>query len=157
MTSKPPPVVNLSNLRPAKGSRHRRKLLGRGEGSGHGQTATRGMKGQGSRSGDTRMMGFEGGQMPLLRRVPKRGFNNAVFRRSWAVVNLETIEKNFQSGDTVDPVRLRQRGILRPGGAAVKILAQGRLTKNLAVEAHAASRQAQEAIIKAGGTLKILK
>ncbi|MBI2070880.1 MAG: 50S ribosomal protein L15 [Elusimicrobia bacterium] len=148
-------VLNLSDLRPAPGSKHRRKLLGRGEGTGHGQTSTRGMKGQRSRSGDGRMPGFEGGQIPLLRRLPKRGFNNAEFRTEYSVVNLEVLERCFKAGDKVDPESLLERGLLRRD-SPVKILGNGTLTKKLTVAAHAASARAREAITKAGGEFQLI-
>lgn len=147
--------VTLSNLKPARGSKHRRKILGRGEGSGHGQTATRGMKGQRSRAGDGRMMGFEGGQIPLLRRLPKRGFNNSVFSHRFSVVNLHMLERNFEPGQTVTLEALDQRRLIDPR-RPVKILGQGQLTKKLTVQAHAASRRACEVITQAGGRLELL-
>ncbi|MBI4064046.1 MAG: 50S ribosomal protein L15 [Elusimicrobia bacterium] len=149
--------VNLSTLKPARGSKHRRKILGRGEGSGHGQTSTRGMKGQRSRSGDGRRMGFEGGQMPLLRRIPKRGFNNAVFKKHYAIVNLNLLDKIFASGDQITPEELHNRGIIRDPGLRVKILGEGSLTKKLHVAVHAASRSAEQAITKAGGRFEAIR
>ncbi|MEK7287263.1 MAG: 50S ribosomal protein L15 [Elusimicrobiota bacterium] len=148
-------TINLSNLKPARGAKHRRKIVGRGEGSGYGQTCTRGMKGQGSRSGDGRMMGFEGGQTPLLRRVPKRGFNGSVFSRRYATVSLEALERHFQAGDTVTLEELRRRRLVH-GDGFVKILATGKLTKKLLISVHAASHTASEAIVKAGGALDII-
>lgn len=143
--------INLSNIKPARGSKHRRKILGRGEGSGHGQTATRGMKGQGSRSGDTRMMGFEGGQMPLMRRLPKRGFNNTEFKKSFAVVNLDDLDRVYQSGDEVNADSLMKKRLLQDSSLPVKVLGRGQLTKKLTVRVHAASAQARQAIEKSGG------
>lgn len=150
-------TVNLSGLKPAGGSHHRRKILGRGEGSGHGQTSTRGMKGQRSRSGSTRRMGFEGGQTPLLRRIPKRGFNNAYFKKSYTVVNLSVLENLFSNGDTVSPDNLVRLGVVKDKNLPVKILGQGELTKSLTIKAHAASVQAANAVKKAGGTLEIIR
>src|SRR5512138_1562738 len=103
-------MVSLNNLKPQPGSRHRKKIVGRGEGSGHGGSATRGGKGQTARSGDGKMTGFAGGQMPLVRRIPKRGFTNARFRVEYAVVNLGTLEKNFAAGTEIALKELREKG-----------------------------------------------
>lgn len=143
--------ISLSTLRPAKGAKHRRKILGRGEGSGHGQTSTRGMKGQRSRSGDGRRMGFEGGQTPLIRRIPKRGFNNAVFKKTYLIVHLGQIETKFSIEDHVTPEELYIRGLIQDKSRPIKILGGGALTKKLTVSAHAASARAKEAIENAGG------
>ncbi len=105
-------MIGLHNLKPAKGSRHRRKIVGRGEGSGHGGTATRGMKGQKARSGDGYMLGFEGGQMPLLRRIPKRGFTS-VNKIEYSIVNLDTLAKYFDAGAEVTKESLRKKGIIK--------------------------------------------
>ncbi len=149
------PIVNLSFLSPTIGSRHRRKILGRGEGSGHGQTSTRGQKGQLSRSGDGRMMGFEGGQTPLLRRIPKRGFSNARFKKTYTVVNLETLERCFSDGDTVTPQELHKLGVIGNVQAPVKLLAHGKLTKKLTIKVHAASGAASKVIETLGGKLEL--
>ena len=148
--------INLSVLAPARGSHHRRKILGRGEGSGHGQTSTRGQKGQRSRSGDGRMMGFEGGQTPLLRRIPKRGFNNARFKKYYVTVNLQTLERYFSDGDAVTMEELIKLDIIKNSNLPVKVLAEGKLKKKLFVKVHAASAHAKAAIEKAGGSLELV-
>src|SRR5438093_7477467 len=125
--------MELSNLKPKKGARHAKKRVGRGPGSGLGKTAGRGNKGQKSRSGFSRMRGFEGGQMPLHRRLPKRGFTN-IFKREWAEVNLADLERFFESGATVTPEALVERGLIRKSKQrAVVILGQGELKKSLTV------------------------
>ena len=141
--------LDLSTLQPPKGARRSRKRVGRGEGSGTGVTAGRGHKGQQSRSGYSRKRGFEGGQMPIHRRLPKRGFHNP-FRISYEVVNLDTLEARFEAGDEVTPEVLRERGLLSRT-ALVKVLARGELTKALSVTAHGFSKKASERIAAAGG------
>lgn len=150
-------IMTLSNIRPAPGARHRAKRLGRGEGSGHGQTSTRGMKGQGSRSGETRMAGFEGGQTPLVRRLPKRGFNNKRFKKYYAVVNTGLLEKHFDTGATITVKLLVERRIVPALDWPVKILGGGGpLTKQFFIEAHGVSVAAKAAIEKVGGRLNLL-
>ncbi len=146
--------VNLSNLRPPRGSRHRKVRVGRGIGSKLGKTAGRGNKGQKSRKGYSRRAGFEGGQMPLHRRIPKRGFHNP-FGRDFAVVNVETLNA-FTPGDTVTPEMLIARGLVRRERGAVKILGDGDLKVALTVRAHAFSKSAQEKIARAGGKVEAL-
>lgn len=146
--------IRLGGLSPAPGSRHRRKRIGCGEGSGHGGSSTRGMKGQRSRSGDGKQIGFEGGQMPLLRRIPKRGFTNP-FRQSYGVVNLRDLERVFGPNQEVSPESLIGVRLVRTQGP-VKILGQGSLSKPLKVSAHRFSRQAREKIEKAGGSVTLL-
>jgi large subunit ribosomal protein L15 len=141
----------LNNLRPPKGASRKRKRVGRGPGSGHGKTATRGSKGAKSRSGFRFKRGFEGGQMPLHRRVPKRGFHNP-FRVEYAVVNLDTLSEVFDAGSSVSPDVLRERGLVRRARALVKVLGRGDITKALTVEAHKFSGSAKEKIAAAGGT-----
>jgi large subunit ribosomal protein L15 len=148
-------MIGLDNLKPAPGSRHRRKIVGRGEGSGHGGSATRGMKGQRSRSGDGKMT-FEGGQMPLARRIPKRGFNNARFRVEYAVVNLDTLNGRFDADKDVTVELLRETGLVKQN-LPVKILGDGELKKPLVVKANAFSKSALEKIKAAGGKTEILK
>ncbi|RMH15598.1 MAG: 50S ribosomal protein L15 [Acidobacteria bacterium] len=143
--------MKLHDLRPAKGSRHAKRRVGRGPGSGRGKTAGRGSKGQRSRSGFSRRAGFEGGQMPLIRRVPKRGFTN-IFRTSYAVVNLRQLAE--YDGE-VTPDLLADHGLVRRG-AAVKILGDGELDKALAVTAHKFSKSARSKIEAAGGSCKEL-
>jgi large subunit ribosomal protein L15 len=146
---------NLSNLRPPRGSRHRKVRVGRGMGSKLGRTAGRGNKGQKSRKGYSRRWGFEGGQMPLHRRIPKRGFRNP-FGRDFSVVNVESLNA-FAAGDAVNPATLYQRGLVRQLRDAVKILGDGELKVALSVQAHAFSKSAQEKITRAGGSVEILK
>jgi len=146
--------MNLSNLKPRPGSRHRVKRVGCGESSGHGKTSGKGHKGQKARSGGSIRLGFEGGQMPLIRRVPKRGFNNAQFKTRWAIVNLGSLNR-FENGATVDQKTLLGAGVIRRPFEGVKILAHGDLTKNLSIVANHASAAAKAAIEKAGGTLTI--
>ena len=142
--------MELSNLKPKKGARHAKKRVGRGPGSGHGKTAARGEKGQKSRSGFSRMRGFEGGQMPLHRRLPKRGFTN-IFKKEHAVVNLSDLER-FDNGATVDETTLRQAGLIKGKNDGVKILGNGTLTKKLTVVAAKFSETARKQIEAAGGT-----
>jgi large subunit ribosomal protein L15 len=141
----------LHNLKPAEGATRKRKRVGRGPGSGNGKTAGRGHKGQKSRSGYSRRYGFEGGQMPLVRRIPKRGFTN-IFRVGFQVVNLRDLDRMFSDGDSVTPELLVEKGLIRGGSKPVKVLASGELTKKLTVLAHAFSKNAQATIEAAGGS-----
>jgi large subunit ribosomal protein L15 len=143
-------MLGLNNLKPKPGSVHKRKRLGTGQGSGHGQTSTRGQKGQGSTSGGTKPAGFEGGQLPLLRRIPKSGFSNNRFRVVFSWVNLSSLEKYFAAGSEVTPETLAKRRLVK-GPNPVKILGEGDLTKALNVTAHSFSASAKEKIEKAGG------
>ncbi|MGE5244938.1 MAG: 50S ribosomal protein L15 [Betaproteobacteria bacterium] len=145
----------LNNLRPPKGAKHAKKRIGRGQGSGQGKTAGRGHKGAKSRSGFKFKRGFEGGQMPLHRRVPKRGFHNP-FRVEYDVVNLDTLDAAFDPGIVVTPELLRERGLVRGGGRPVKVLARGEVGKALTVQAHKFSGKAAEKIAAAGGTAEAL-
>jgi large subunit ribosomal protein L15 len=147
-------AVNLSNLKPPRGSRHRKVRVGRGIGSKLGRTAGKGNKGQKSRKGYSRRPGFEGGQMPLRRRIPKRGFHNP-FRSEYAVVNVETLNA-FEAGETVTPEVLLARGMVRLERAPVKILGDGELKPALTVRAHKFSKSAEEKITRAGGKAEIL-
>ncbi|MEK6613349.1 MAG: 50S ribosomal protein L15 [Candidatus Binatota bacterium] len=146
--------MDLSNLKPAPGSKKKRKRVGRGDGSGHGKTSGRGHKGQGARSGGNTPPGFEGGQMPLQRRVPKRGFRNP-FRKSAAVVNLGQLEI-FASGSEVTPETLREHGLVRGKEERVKILGDGSLSKPLTVKAHGFSLKAKEKIEALGGKAELV-
>jgi large subunit ribosomal protein L15 len=148
--------VGLHNLKPARGSVRKRKRVGRGPGSGTGKTAGRGEKGQKSRSGYSRKVGFEGGQMPLHRRVPKRGFTNAPFRKEFAEVNLGRLEV-FEEGTIVTPEVLVKWGIVKKVRDGVKILGKGDLTKALTVHAHRFSARAKERIAGAGGKAEVLE
>jgi len=146
--------MDLSSLHPAPGARKPRKRVGRGPGSGLGKTAGRGHKGRKSRSGGNSPRGYEGGQMPLLRRLPKRGFKNP-FRREFAVVNLAALAR-FEAGAVVDPDALAAAGLARRGGGPVKILGRGELDRKLVVKAHAFSASAKAAIEAQGGTAEVL-
>ena len=148
--------MGLENLKPAKGSTQARKRVGRGPGSGLGKTSGRGEKGQKSRSGFARKPGFEGGQMPLHRRVPKRGFTNARFKKEFAEVNLGRLEV-FEVGSIVTPEVLLKRGVIRHVKDGVKILADGTLTKSLTVRAHKFSAKATERITGLGGKAEVLE
>jgi large subunit ribosomal protein L15 len=148
--------VGLHNLKPAKGATRPRKRVGRGPGSGLGKTSGRGEKGQKSRSGFSMRPGFEGGQMPLHRRVPKRGFSNALFRKEYSEVNLEKLEI-FEAGTIVTPEVLLKRGVIKKLRDGVKVLAKGDLTKALTVRAHKFSAKAQERITGLGGKAEVLE
>ena len=142
--------MGLNNLKPAEGSKFSRKRVGRGPGSGNGKTAGRGYKGAQSRSGWKYKRGFEGGQMPLHRRVPKRGFTN-IFRTEYDVVNLDQLEALFDKGATVTVESLREHGIVSSRTAKVKVLARGEIAKALTVQAHKFSGKAAEKLAAAGG------
>jgi large subunit ribosomal protein L15 len=143
--------IGLENLKPAPGARKRSKRLGMGLGSGHGKTATRGTKGQTSRSGDGKMIGFEGGQTPRLRRIPKRGFTNGPFRVRYQIVALADLVRVFQNQTEVTLDAMRVHGLVK-GRDPVKVLGDGELSKAMKVQAHAFSKSAQEKIQKAGGS-----
>lgn len=147
--------MDLSKLRPPKGATKDRKRVGRGQGSGSGKTAGRGHKGAQSRSGFKSKRGFEGGQMPLHRRLPKRGFHNP-FRVEYAVVNLDAIAEAFEPGVVVTPEMMRARGILRGGKLPVKVLGRGEVAKALTVQAHKFSGTAAQKLAAAGGTAETL-
>ena len=145
--------MNLSNVRAPKKANENKKRVGRGMGSGMGKTSTRGHKGQRSRSGSRMMRGFEGGQMPLHRRVPKRGFTN-IFREEYNIVNLEKLADLGES--TIDPDVLRKAGVISTK-RKLKILGDGELKSSITVRAHKFSKSAQEKITKAGGKFEVLK
>jgi len=145
--------MNLSNLHAPKKASEKRKRVGRGMGSGMGKTSTRGHKGQGSRSGSRLMRGFEGGQMPLHRRLPKRGFTN-IFKVEYEVVNLERLAGLDAS--EITPESLRKAGVVSSRNSLVKILGQGELSKAITVHAHKFSKSAQEKIEKAGGKAQVV-
>ncbi len=148
--------MDLSDLKPPKGAKHAKKRIGRGQGSGNGKTAGRGHKGAKSRSGFKFKRGFEGGQMPLHRRVPKRGFHNP-FRVEYEVVNVDTLAEKFDAGTVVTPELLREHGLI--GGGAkrlVKVLARGDVAKALTIRAHKFSGKAAEKIAAAGGTAEAI-
>ena len=146
--------MRLHNMRPRPGSRHRVKRLGIGESSGHGKTSGKGHKGQKARSGGSLRLGFEGGQMPLIRRLPKRGFNNAAFHKTYAIVNLDDLN-SFQAGTTVNEQMLRESKMIRGNVAGLKILGNGELKHALTIEADKFSDSARAKIEKAGGTVTL--
>ena len=146
-------IRNLSNLRPPKKANENKKRVGRGMGSGMGKTSARGHKGQRSRSGSRMMRGFEGGQMPLHRRLPKRGFTN-IFRIEYSIVSLEKLADLGET--TITPDVLRKAGVIK-GKAPVKILGDGELTSAITVQAHKFSKSAQEKITKAGGKFEVMQ
>lgn len=147
--------MRLHNLKPRPGAKHRRKRLGQGESSGHGKTSGRGGKGQTARSGSSIRIGFEGGQMPLIRRIPKRGFNNARHTVRYIPVNLESLNQ-FKDGDRVNLDTLRKAGLANGPGAGVKILGDGELTRKLTVTAHAFSASAKAKIEGKGGACEVI-
>jgi len=146
--------MKLHELRPNKGAKHRVKRLGKGESSGLGKTCGKGNKGQNARSGGGTRPGFEGGQMPIHRRLPKRGFNNYEFRDKVAVVNVSQLDKAFEDGATVNEDTLRIAGLVNGRCDAVKILGQGEITKKLTIAVGAVSASAREKIEKAGGSIE---
>jgi large subunit ribosomal protein L15 len=146
--------MKLHELKSPVGSRHRRKIVGRGPGSGHGMTSGRGEKGQKARSGGGTRPGFEGGQLPLHRRVPKRGFVS-LFRKEYEILNVKDLER-FAPGTAVTPASLAEAGMVRVASAAVKILGEGSLSKTLTVSAHRFSKTAEEKIRAAGGTVEVI-
>ena len=145
----------LSRLQHKPGARKRRTRIGLGEGSGHGQTATRGQKGQRSRSGDGKQVGFEGGQTPLLRRIPKRGFSHASWDKSYHVVNVGELN-GFDDGATVDAESLKAKGLANGPADGVRILGNGELTKKLVVKAHHFSKSAAQKIADKGGSTEVI-
>jgi large subunit ribosomal protein L15 len=145
--------MNLSSLKPPAGQTKPRKRVGRGMGSGHGKTSTRGSKGQRAGTGFGQKRGFEGGQMPLHRRLPKRGFTN-IFKKEFAIVNLVQLEK--AEGDTFTVDSMRELGLVKKLGEGLKVLGTGTLTKKITVEAHHFSKSALEKIQKAGGTAQVI-
>jgi large subunit ribosomal protein L15 len=147
--------MELHQLKPAKGATHKRKRVGRGPGSGHGKTACRGSKGQGSRAGTSQKRGFEGGQMPMHRRIPKRGFNNSIFRREYAAINVGQLA-NFKAGSTITPEELVRQGLVKKAVDGVKILADGDLKISLTVRAHKFSARAAKKIKAAGGSVEVI-
>ena len=146
--------MKLHELRRPENSRTRRKIVGRGPGSGHGQTSGRGEKGQKARAGGSSRPWFEGGQLPLHRRIPKRGFTN-IFRKEYAILNVKDLER-FEAGVSVTPATLAEAGLVRTAGTPVKILGEGSLSKALTVSAHRFSKSAAEKIRAAGGTLEVI-
>lgn len=145
-------TLSLNNLKPAPGSTHKKKRVGRGPGSGLGKTSGRGHKGQKSRSGYSSKAGFEGGQMPLQRRLPKRGFTN-IFKKQWIEISLAKIEASFNTGDEVNPQILHERGLIKKAKHDLVILGSGEISKSLKISAHRFTKAAKEKIEKAGGTV----
>ena len=147
--------MDLSDLKPSAGSKKNKKRVGRGHGTGQGAQAGRGHKGAQSRSGFKFKRGFEGGQMPLHRRIPKRGFHNA-FRVEYAVVNLDTLAERFEAGTVVTPDLLRERGLVHGTSRQIKVLARGDIAKKLTVRAHKFSGKAAEKLAAAGGAAEVI-
>ncbi len=146
--------MKLNELKPVEGAKHSKKRLGRGIGSGNGKTAGRGAKGQNARSGGGVRPGYEGGQTPLFKRLPKRGFTN-VSHKEYAIVNLGEIEKKFEAGSVVDLASLKAAGLVKKEYEGVKILGEGELTKALTFKVVKVTKSAQEKISKAGGTVEV--
>jgi len=145
--------MKLSELTPNIGSKHKKKRIGRGTGSGHGGTSCRGTKGQRSRSGGGVRLGFEGGQMPLIRRLPKRGFTR-IFKKEYNIVNVRNLEEKFNDNEEVTPSTLKQRGLVKKD-LPIRILGSGEITKKLKVKVADFSKSAREKILKAGGSVEI--
>ena len=143
-------AISLNTLKPAKGSTHKKKRVGRGPGSGLGKTAGRGEKGQKSRSGYSRKVGFEGGQMPLHRRLPKRGFTN-IFKKRWLEISLAALDQHFNAGEEITPEVLHDRGLIKKAKHDVVVLGNGEVSKALRISAHRFTKSAREKIEKAGG------
>lgn len=146
--------MKISDLAPAKGAKKKEKRIGRGPGSGHGKTSTKGHKGQAARSGGTKAPGFEGGQQPLIRRVPKRGFTN-IFRKQYAVVNLDRLNR-FEPDAIVDPQALQAAGLIKKSSEKIKVLGGGDLSKPLVISAHKFSQEAVKKIQSAGGRTEVI-
>jgi len=146
--------MNLSNLKPPRGQKQKKQRIGQGMGSGRGKYSGRGAKGARSISGYSIMRGFEGGQMPLHRRLPKRGFTN-IFRKEYAIINIGRLEQ--LEGDSFDPGKLLELGAVKKFGAGIKVLGSGELTRKISVRAHVFSKSALEKIQKAGGTGEVIQ
>ena len=149
-------ALSLNNLHPAPGSTHKKKRIGRGPGSGTGKTAGKGHKGQKSRSGYSQKIGFEGGQMPLQRRLPKRGFTN-IFKKQWVEISLAKIEESFNVGDIVTPEILHDRGLIKKAKHDLVVLGTGDVSKSLNISAHRFTKTAKEKIEKAGGSATVIE
>src|SRR3982750_2173639 len=148
-------AIGLDNLRAPKGATHKKKRVGRGPGSGLGKTAGRGEKGQKSRSGYSAKIGFEGGQMPLHRRLPKRGFTN-IFKKEWIEISLSALEQNFAANEEVTPEVLHHRGLIKKAKRDVVVLGTGEISKALRISAHRFTKSAREKIEKAGGAANLI-
>lgn len=149
-------TIGLNNLHAPAGSTHKKKRVGRGPGSGLGKTAGRGNKGQKSRSGYSAKIGFEGGQMPLQRRLPKRGFTN-IFKKQWIEVSLASLEKSFAANEEVTPELMHERGVIAKGKRDVVVLGTGDISKALRVSAHRFTKSAREKIEQAGGAATLIE
>ena len=149
-------ALALNNLKPAEGSTHKKKRVGRGPGSGLGKTSGKGHKGQKSRSGYSSKIGFEGGQMPLQRRLPKRGFTN-IFKKKWLEIGLAKLEENFNAGDEITPEILHERGLIKKAKHDLVILGNGDMSKAFKISAHRFTKTAKDKIEKAGGTITEIK
>ena len=147
--------MRLHDLKPNPGAKHRRKRLGSGESSGHGKTSGKGHKGQKARSGGSIRHGFEGGQMPIYRQLPKRGFTNAKFKTVFGIVNLDDLEKRFEDGAAINEKLLRGAGVIRGSLDGVKVLGRGEVKKKFHLEVDSISASAKEKIEKAGGTVTL--
>lgn len=147
--------MRLHDLKPRPGAKHRKKRLGQGESSGRGKTSGRGGKGQSARSGSSIRIGFEGGQMPLIRRIPKRGFNNKRFKTAYLPINLSDLNE-FEAGSVIDVAALKKAGLANGSFDGIKVLGRGELTKKLTVRAHAYSATARAAIEKQGGSAEVV-
>jgi large subunit ribosomal protein L15 len=148
-------AIGLNNIRAPKGATHKKKRLGRGPGSGLGKTAGRGNKGQKSRSGYSAKIGFEGGQMPLHRRLPKRGFTN-IFKKEWIEVSLSALDRSFEANDEVTPELLHERGLIKKAKRDVVVLGTGEISKALRISAHRFTKSAREKIEQAGGAATLI-
>ncbi len=148
-------ALGLNDLHPSKGSTHKKKRIGRGPGSGLGKTAGRGEKGQKSRSGYSSKIGFEGGQMPLHRRLPKRGFTN-IFKKEWIEVSLKALDQHFKADEEITPELLHQRGLIKKARRDVVVLGTGDISKALRISAHRFTKSAREKIEKAGGAATVI-
>ncbi|HEX8162207.1 MAG TPA: 50S ribosomal protein L15 [Pyrinomonadaceae bacterium] len=148
-------AIGLNNLHKPEGSTHKKKRVGRGPGSGLGKTAGRGNKGQKSRSGYSSKIGFEGGQMPLQRRLPKRGFTN-IFKKQWTEITLTALENGFEANESATPEVMHERGVIAKGKRDVVVLGTGELTKAITVSAHRFTKSAREKIEAAGGTANLI-
>src|SRR5215210_2818803 len=149
-------AIGLDNLRSPKGATHKKKRVGRGPGTGLGKTSVRGEKGQKSRSGYSSKIGFEGGQMPLHRRLPKRGFTN-IFKKEWIEVSLSSLDRHFEANDEVTPQLLHERGLIKKAKHDVVVLGTGELTKALRISAHRFTKSAREKIERAGGAATLIE
>lgn len=149
-------MLKIHNLKPSSGSKHKKKIVGRGHGSGHGQQSTRGHKGHKARAGYHLVGNFEGGQMSLVRRIPKRGFNN-IFKAVITEINLDSINSKFNDGEKVTPETLFEKGLIKKQNCIIKILGRGKIDKKIDIATHLVSKKAKEKIEKSGSKITILK